>query len=296
MNNNHNNENNTVFKIKFPQSIQTDINRKFNYSTFLTQNHDTVKYRCGTYIQVVTANECPTELYGRFITNKTNWIFHIPRIRDISINENIEKNGIFSNFLTNLEKDIRSKNKADVFVVLANMYESLPKLKDNTLNFTFYKLLSINCIDNSFNLSIFPTFCYLARKLSQLKKTKCNKTMHTLFLNDIDIPNKYILNRFWNKFTTLIDTGYYNNLLNNFDFFYKNKENKNISKTIYNEKMKNDAINLIERCQIDNNSKFIYSNLGLNFFNNIVEPFKESNTDTIRLLFYILNDFYFMSS
>ena len=72
---------NSLFKIKFPPIIQEDFSRKFKYEIFLSQQHNTNKHRCSTYIEVVSLTDPRAIKYGRFIkSDDVNWIFHVPRV------------------------------------------------------------------------------------------------------------------------------------------------------------------------------------------------------------------------
>lgn len=291
-NNNNNNKNiNTFFKIKFPKSIhEKNENKKFNYEAFLTNNHDSWKYRDSTFISIINIDVLEPFLYGCFNKGDMNWIFYIPRIVNFNKDEDIRQNEIINIFINNLQKDMKTNNMKDLYVVLVNMYESLPKniINDNTVDITFYKLLSINCICNSINEITSPTFCHLAQKLSQ-QKTNC-KQSHMFFLNDINMKNKPKLMKFMNSFRNLIKDQYYNFLINGFNFYYDNyynNDNDDYSKIMYND-IKCNAINLIKRCQIDNNVYFIYSNLGTKFFKSICKPFEQDDVRMITCLFAIL--------
>ena len=308
MNENHNI---TFFKFIFNNSLQPDLDAKFNYKAFLTKNHDTYKHRNTTYIEIVNGNDLQASIFsGCFITNKMNWIFYMPRLTKYNKDEDIEKNEIFVEFFRNLKNDINNNNDdndindinniATVHTVLANMYESLPKHKDEKMNliFTFFKLFLTNCKPNLIDLNVSPTLCYLSSKLSINNEEKCGKNQdifkncknkYTIFLNELDVNDKLILITFWNKFTNLIVKESYDFLCDKFTFYYNNKETNNIlSKTTFNENMKNSAINLIKRCRVDNNCNFIYSNLGKTFFDNIVIPFQQNDKSTIKLLSVIL--------
>lgn len=305
MNENHNI---TFFQFTFNKSLQLDLDSKFNYKAFLTKNHDTYKHRNTTYIQIINSNDLQANVSpGCFITDKMNWIFYMPRLTEYNKDENIEKNEIFVKFFKNLKNDINNNDDINdingitkVHTVLANMYESLPKDKNEKLNliFTFFKLFLTNCERNLINLNVSPTLCYLSSILSIHKDKKCDKDQtiyescknkYKIFLNELDVKDKLILSTFWNKFTTLIVKEYYDFLCDKFTFYYNNKEtNDNLSQTTYNENIKDSAIDLIERCRVDKNSNFIYSNLGKNFFDNIVIPFRENDESTIKLLSVLL--------
>ena len=307
MNENHNI---TFFQFKFNKSLQSDFNTKFNYKAFLTQNHDTYKYRNTTYIQIVNGNDLQANVsLGCFSTDRMNWIFYMPRITTFNKDENIEQNEIFVKFFKNLKNDINNNNDDDnnindiitinnVHIVLANMYESLPKDNNEEMNliFTFFKLFSTNCKNNLINLNVSPTFCYLSSKISIQRENNCGKNQniskscknkYTIFLSELNIKDKKILNSFWNKFTHLIENHYYDFLCDKFNFYYK-ETNDNSSRMIYDENIKNNAIKLIERCRVDKNSNFIYSNLGKFFFDSIAKQFQENNVLTINLFSVIL--------
>lgn len=286
INNNNNNTHsdiiNSLFKIKFPIAIQENRNVKFNYKTFLTKYHDTHKYRNSVNVSVININDPDVISHGCFNKNEMNWIFYIPRITNFNQDEDIEKNEIISKFLINLRKDIETENSNDLYIVLVNMYESLPKFQDNTLNFTFYKLFSKQCILHSLNLTTAPTICYLAQKLSQ-PISNC-KALHNLFLINDNMQKDLRFTDFIKKFNFLIRNQYYNLLLNSFNLWYRYKTDE----IAYTLDMKNTAVDLINRCKLDNNPHFLYSNLGKRFFDQIYKPFQENDEKTIKLLLAIV--------
>ena len=278
----------TLFKIQFPLSIQKDSTQKFNYEVFLTKNYDTYNLRKSIFMYQVDINDPNVFMYGKFLRKEMSWLFYIPRIKKFNQDEHVGKNEIISKFINNMKDDIGTKNVTDVYVILANMYESLPKIDDISLDITFYKLFSEKCISNSFNQIIAPTFCYLAKRLSQ-SKMKCKNNNNNLFLKEAGVENNGKLEKFFKRFEYLIQNQYHNFLLDRFNFYYNNTNNNNNFKIEYNESMKNSAINLIKRCQIDNNSYFLYYNLGKIFLDNIAKPFKENDVNTITILYAIVN-------
>ena len=278
----------TLFKIQFPLSIQKDSTQKFNYEVFLTKNYDTYNLRKSIFMYQVDINDPNVFMYGKFLRKEMSWLFYIPRIKKFNQDEHVGKNEIISKFINNMKDDIGTKNVTDVYVILANMYESLPKIDDISLDITFYKLFSEKCISNSFNQIIAPTFCYLAKRLSQ-SKMKCKNNNNNLFLKEAGVENNGKLEKFFKQFEYLIQNQYHNFLLDRFNFYYNNTNNNNNFKIEYNESMKNSAINLIKRCQIDNNSYFLYYNLGKIFLDNIAKPFKENDVNTITILYAIVN-------
>ena len=288
---NNNNNINTFFKIKFPISIQNNTKKKFNYATFLTRNHDTYKYRLSTYIDLVDINNIYALNYGQFKKNDLNWIIYIPRITNFNKDENIINNEIFANFIKNLQTDVGTNT--NIYIVLANIYESLPTFTDNTLDFTFYKLFMIKNISNSININVHATFCKLTRKLSDNNNDNSincqNFNKFLTFLNDdIKVKDNYLLKQFLEKFSYLIVSGFYNMLINNFEFFYKNINNEHVKETKYNNKIKTAAVDLINRCKIDNNPSFLYSNLGKNFVKTISQCFSNDDNEKIKTLLFII--------
>lgn len=287
------NNNNTIFALEFNKNIQKDFTKKFNYKIFLTNKHDTYKLRSSVYIYKYNINTPKCQKLGNFLRNNNNafWIFYMPRIDS---GENIKTNEIYSLFLKNLQNDIGTGNDDDVYTVLANLYESIPPnyfMEDNTLNFTFYHLLASNNNNNN-NLNIYPTYSRICNKVSQ-QVLDC-KQLKLLFLSFLlEEKDKYKdddddynnLLSFMTQFANMIvEKKCYNNIIDSSNNFYSCKRNKCIKKTNYNEEIKNVIINLIERCKIDDDPIFLYSNLGKLFYEKISKPFMEKNTLLIELL------------
>ena len=270
--NNNNSNINSLLRIKFPISIQNDVGEKFKFKVFHTKNHDTYKYRNLILIDVVNISDPDATQYGYFRKSDLNWILHIPKLDNFNIEELIKHNEVLSTFVKNLRDDIGEKGPIKPYQVIANIYESLPKCQyTNNINFIFFKIFAEKQMINSYDSTIQPTFCYLAQKLSQ-PIDKCSDVISTLYLSNSEeeIKNNKNLKLFMEEFTHLIKNKSYNYLKDIFNAYweYKNPYN-DLSKIKYDKRTRDNAINLINRCQIDDNAYFIYSNLGTRFFDSI---------------------------
>ena len=290
-NNNNNNNNETIFELLFNENcIKNDFHKKFDYKIFLTKNHDTYKLRNSVSIQTLNSISSKYQKLGQFYRNENlYWSFYMPRIVKFNIDENIMNNEIFVNFFKNLQKDIGTDNKNDVYVVLANLYESLPQY-ENTLAFTFYHFLSTTDINN---IDIYPTFCRISDKIST-NNIVCKKLELSLLSFLVGDQDKYrdkrvyeCLINFMLKFEFIIKNKFYNNVIDILNNLHENRENIYIKKTEYN-KIKKVIMNLTERCKSDNNPAFLYSNLGKKLYETISKPILENDIATIRLLYIMI--------
>ena len=267
----NNNNNNTYFKISFTNKfIQNNFNKKFDYKCFLTKNHDSYKFRSSAYIETVKFTDRNLYKQGCFINDKKNlWIIYIPRIETL-YNEDIMKNELYSNFFINLQKDIGTNNINDVYLVLTNLYESLPQYDiDKTLDFTFYQMLSGNnrIICNSINPDIYPTYYKLCKRISKPNCPNINDKNNLLFLSflkndDRQKYNYHLQKEIMENFAYLIIQKNFNVLVNRINLYYNDDDDNFL---IVKEKL----LNLINRCSIDDNSGFLYSNLAKIFYETI---------------------------
>lgn len=289
--------NKSLFKFKFSNVIQQNLKLKFNYNQFLTKNHDTHKFRSSLHIETLCNNEDNSRLYqlGRMYKEDIYWVLYIPRIVNINIDEDIYSNEIYNRFFKNLQKDIDTPNINNVYLVLTNIYESIAKeyiKNDRTLNFTFYKLLlnKKHILSNTLNPEIYPTFCKLNKLISKSNSNCNNDNVKLLFLsflsNDFQkftsLYNYNLCNSFLNYFATYIIKGYFDKIIDVYTFYSDNKNND----CFY--KIDNDLFykgcNLVNRCKIDNNSSFLYSNLSREFYEIILKPFIEGDKVTLKIL------------
>ena len=289
MNNNYKID--SLLRIKFPIAIQRDINQKFNYEIFKTHNHDTYKYRTSVFIDEVNIDDIEANPYGCFKNTDMNWIFHIPKLDD-ALTKDEQTQEILSKFKKNLMEDIGEKDIIKNNEIIANIYESLPKNEyTKEINLIFNMIFSEKPIVYTYNPIIFPTFCYILRKLS-ITNTKCETALPTLYLSTSEpkIKNNKELKLFMEIFSTkFIQDKKYNYLKDIFNFYGNNiNEYNDISKTNYTKKITTTAINLINRCEIDDNDLYIYSNLGKRFLLTISKHFIENDIDTQKILYNII--------
>ena len=267
-----NDNNQTIFAINFNRNcIQKNFTQKFDYKIFLDQTHNSYKIRRSVYINILSYNNPQYYKLGCFHRNNNNFFLtlYVPRIQKIYNNEN----EICSTFIRNLQLDIGTNNVSDTYTVLANLYESFPPYEnDSTLEITFYHLLCNNDNNNNNNnLNTYPTYCYINKRVLRL-----NLDYIKLFLSYIDINNDK-LEKFMKQFIRIIEQKKYCNIIDNTYNFSQSKYNSRTHKMGYNMQVRNVIINLVQRCKVDGNNAFLYSNLGKQFYDTISEAFTENN-------------------